>query len=76
MTLALVGDIGGTNARFALWRDSRLESVRVLATADFVTPETAVEYYLASLGLAPGSVEAACLACAGPTCRTRSASGW
>ena len=66
MTLALVGDIGGTNARFALWRDSRLESVRVLATADFVTPETAVEYYLASLGLAPGSVEAACLACAGP----------
>ncbi|PZR74284.1 MAG: glucokinase, partial [Stutzerimonas stutzeri] len=35
MRLALVGDIGGTNARFALWRDSRLESVRVLATADF-----------------------------------------
>lgn len=66
MRLALVGDIGGTNARFALWRDSRLESVRVLATADFATPELAVEYYLASLGLAPGSVGAACLACAGP----------
>lgn len=44
MRLALVGDIGGTNARFALWRDSRLESVRVLATADFATPELAVEY--------------------------------
>lgn len=66
MRLALVGDIGGTNARFALWRDSRLESVRVLATSDFATPELAVEYYLASLGLAPGSVGAACLACAGP----------
>ena len=66
MTLALVGDIGGTNARFALWRDSRLESVRVLAAADFDTPEQAVGYYLAALGLAPGSVEAACLACAGP----------
>ncbi|MHB8823038.1 glucokinase [Pseudomonas sp. JL972] len=66
MRLALVGDIGGTNARFALWRDSRLESVQVLAAADFVTPEQAVEHYLASLGLAPGSVGAACLACAGP----------
>ena len=66
MRLALVGDIGGTNARFALWRDSRLESVRVLATADFASPELAVEYYLTSLGLAPGSVGAACLACAGP----------
>ncbi|MGB9594025.1 MAG: hypothetical protein ACPL7R_07800, partial [Anaerolineae bacterium] len=48
-------------AFLAVWRDSRLESVRVLATADFATPETAVEYYLASLGLAAGSVEAACL---------------
>ena len=66
MRLALVGDIGGTNARFALWRNARLEAVRVLATADFATPELAIEYYLASLGLAPGSVGAACLACAGP----------
>ncbi|WP_045159632.1 glucokinase [Stutzerimonas stutzeri] len=66
MRLALVGDIGGTNARLALWRNARLEAVRVLATADFATPELAVEYYLASLGLAPGSVGAACLACAGP----------
>ena len=66
MRLALVGDIGGTNARFALWRDSRLESVQVLAAADFATPEQAVEHYLTSLGLAPGSVGAACLACAGP----------
>ena len=38
MRLALVGDIGGTNARLALWRDSQLESVRVLPAADFETP--------------------------------------
>ena len=31
MKLALVGDIGGTNARFALWRDEQLEAVQVLA---------------------------------------------
>lgn len=66
MKLALVGDIGGTNARFALWRDERLESVRVLATADFACPEQAIARYLADLGLAPGSVAAVCLACAGP----------
>ena len=66
--LALVGDIGGTNARFALWRDERLEAVKVLATADFATPELAIQHYLAGLGLglAPGAVAAVCLACAGP----------
>ena len=31
----LVGDIGGTNARFALWRGQRLESIEVLACADY-----------------------------------------
>jgi len=66
MRLALVGDIGGTNARFALWRDSQLEAVQVLAAADFETPEQAVEHYLSTLGLAPGSLRAMCLACAGP----------
>lgn len=66
MKLALVGDIGGTNARFALWRDNRLESVQVLATADFPGVEQAILAYLAGLGLAPGAVHAVCLACAGP----------
>lgn len=66
MKLALVGDIGGTNARFALWRDNRLESVRVLATADFPGVEQAIIAYLDELGLAPGAVHAVCLACAGP----------
>ncbi|WP_339512523.1 glucokinase [Pseudomonas sp. RL_15y_Pfl2_60] len=66
MKLALVGDIGGTNARFALWRDEQLESVSVLATADFTTPEAAIEYYLAEHDVAPGSLGSVCLACAGP----------
>ena len=66
MKLALVGDIGGTNARFALWRDEKLESVRVLATADFASPEQAIGHYLAGLGLAVGSLGAVCLAVAGP----------
>ncbi|MDH4568913.1 glucokinase [Pseudomonas sp. BN414] len=66
MKLALVGDIGGTNARFALWREQKLESVRVLATADFAGPEEAIRHYLASLGCAPGDIGTLCLAVAGP----------
>ena len=66
MKLALVGDIGGTNARFALWRDEQLESVRVLATADYPGPEAAIRAYLAELGLPLGAVDSVCLACAGP----------
>ena len=46
MKLALVGDIGGTNARFALWENDQLHSVRVLATVDFVCPEDAIRLYL------------------------------
>jgi glucokinase len=64
--LALVGDIGGTNARFALWRDQQLESVRVLATADYPGPEQAIRAYLNELGLPLGAVDSVCLACAGP----------
>ncbi|TBU74863.1 glucokinase [Pseudomonas daroniae] len=66
MSLALVGDIGGTNARFALWRDERLESVRVSATADHATVEQAIQAYMSTEGLVPGEVETICLACAGP----------
>lgn len=66
MKLALVGDIGGTNARFALWREQHLESVRVLATADYPGPEQAIRAYLAELGLPLGAVDSVCLACAGP----------
>lgn len=66
MKLALVGDIGGTNARFALWREDRLEAVRVMAVADYAEPEQAIRAYLAEQGLPLGAVTAVCLACAGP----------
>ena len=41
----LVGDIGGTNARFALVAtpDARLEIFKSVATADFPTIEEAIE---------------------------------
>ena len=66
MKLALVGDIGGTNARFALWKNQQLESVQVLATADFPSPIDAISFYLNGLGLAPGAIGSVCLSVAGP----------
>lgn len=62
----LVGDIGGTNARFALWRDNQLHEVKVFATEDYTSPEQAIEAYLEGLGIPRGGVTAACLAVAGP----------
>ena len=66
MKLALVGDIGGTNARFALWKNQQLESIQVLATADHASPIDAISLYLSGLGLAPGSIGSVCLSVAGP----------
>ncbi|MBC3450127.1 glucokinase [Pseudomonas mosselii] len=66
MKALLVGDIGGTNARFALWRDHELQAVQVLATADYTSPEQAIEAYLADQGIARGGLAAVCLAVAGP----------
>ena len=66
MKLALVGDIGGTNARFALWENEQLRSVGVLATADYACPEDAIKVYLKGLGLSLGAVGAVCLSVAGP----------
>ncbi|MFV0924118.1 MULTISPECIES: glucokinase [Pseudomonas] len=66
MKVALVGDIGGTNARFALWRDNALHAVQVFPTADYTSPEQAIGVYLAAQGLAKGEVAAVCLAVAGP----------
>ncbi len=62
----LVGDIGGTNARFALWRDNQLYQVKVFATADYTSPEQAIEAYLKDQGVARGGLSAVCLAVAGP----------
>ena len=62
---ALLADIGGTNARFALLDGDATGAPLVLAVADFPTVEAAVEAALARL--APdGCVEAAVLALAGP----------
>lgn len=66
MKALLVGDIGGTNARFALWRDNRLEAVQVFATADYTSPEQAIEAYLADQHISRGGLAAVCLAVAGP----------
>ncbi|WXL27653.1 glucokinase [Ectopseudomonas mendocina] len=66
MTLALVGDIGGTNARFGLWQDGHLSGVQVLSTSAFATPEQAVLQYLAGRNVLPGDISSVCLAVAGP----------
>jgi len=63
---ALVGDIGGTNARFALWENHRMHAVQVYATADYTSPEQAIGAYLLAQGLSKGDIGAVCLAVAGP----------
>ena len=37
-TRSLLADIGGTNARFALYDDSGIHTIQTLATADYPTP--------------------------------------
>ncbi|WP_157267609.1 glucokinase [Azohydromonas aeria] len=50
-TLRLVGDVGGTNARFALLDDfGHLQAIETLATADHADLAAAVQAYLAPLG--------------------------
>ncbi|MDE1196290.1 MAG: glucokinase [Pseudomonas sp.] len=66
MTLAMVGDIGGTNARFAIWEDDQLHSIRVFPTVDYASPEKALLIYLQDLELQLGDVGSICLAVAGP----------
>lgn len=61
---SLIGDIGGTNARFALVRSGevRLEALQVLACRDYDTIDAAIEEYLRRAGVA--KVQGACLAVA------------
>lgn len=66
MSYALVGDVGGTNARFALWRGQQLNAVRVLRTADYLRPEDAVRAYLQGIDHDVADLGVVCLACAGP----------
>ena len=65
----LVGDIGGTNARFALAtiRDGRpaIREPRSYANRDYASAEAAIEAYLAEVGVAR-TPDAVVLAVAGP----------
>ncbi len=45
----LIADIGGTNARFALARDGRVEHLTVLPTGDYKTLQDAARAFLAKL---------------------------
>lgn len=51
----LVGDIGGTNARFAIFSNetSNLEAIDTLPTADFATLGDAIKAYLKRYGVRP-----------------------
>ena len=66
--LGLVGDIGGTNARFALALGTGehfvLDQVRSLKAAHYPTIESAAAAYLQQAGTPP--IAAAVVACAGP----------
>lgn len=63
---ALLADIGGTNARFALLRDGRLGAMSGLKVADYPGPIEAIEAFLAGQEGAPRP-QGAALAAAGPT---------
>lgn len=63
--LLLLGDIGGTHARFALSQGAGLPQAHILEVADHPTPEAAIAAFLKDQ--APGRPpRRAALACAGP----------
>ncbi len=67
-TPRLIGDIGGTNARFALCVGEKIGSERDLACAEYPDLATAIEVYLRDAGavVAPGRPREAALAIATP----------
>ncbi len=67
----ILGDIGGTNARFALLRGGGIAATKWLAVADYPTILGALEAYIASLG-EEVRVAGAILAAAGPVEENRS----
>lgn len=62
----LIGDIGGTNARFALADDRApgFDQTRILKCADFTTANDAIRHYLDDIGVE--RPDAICIAAAGP----------
>ena len=69
MAYQLVADIGGTNARFALCEEGStdLQNIHAFHCAQFDSPIEAILKYLSTNGV---SVNAACLAVAGPVNET------
>jgi len=65
-TYSLIGDIGGTNARFALVRAGEVtpEAVAVLACSDYGNIGSAISDYLRGAGTNAAQVQGACLAVA------------
>jgi glucokinase len=61
----LIGDIGGTNARFALLSEAGIGPVERLRTGDYPTPEAAIDRFLTSHG-GPAAIGGMTLAVAGP----------
>ena len=60
---ALLADVGGTNARFALWQNGEIRHVRFFSVADFDSLESACSWYVNGL---PGvTFEQAAFAIAG-----------
>ncbi|WP_152206921.1 glucokinase [Marinobacter changyiensis] len=70
-TYALVGDIGGTNARFALLQEGSVKplALEVLPCADYANLDEAVVDYLARAGV--DSVDEVCFAVASPVTGTQ-----
>ncbi|MCH9696280.1 MAG: glucokinase [Gammaproteobacteria bacterium] len=62
----LIGDIGGTNARFALARDDEpgFHDALTLKCADYASGDDAIQDYLSQVSA--GSPDVVCLAAAGP----------
>jgi glucokinase len=52
-SIKLLADIGGTNARFALYADGKIVSDRILACADYIDIGTAVRSYLSDCEVKP-----------------------
>ena len=63
--VALLGDIGGTNARFALLAQGRISEIAVLEVADYSEPYSAMEAFL-SRHASGAQIDHACLDIAGP----------
>ncbi len=63
-SIALLADVGGTNARFVLLRNGHLDSAMTLDCASYPSLEETILAYLKSLGLT--RVDKAAIAVAGP----------